>query len=130
MDSRNDVIDKLRTATFWIGAVLVAAGTVSLLYLAMVVVQVINEPEGTLLVQWLVAKVSESEMFLSGHLGEVQFEIKASSALQYISLGIIGLVLVSILSAVVRGFIQSGIQLIKFAGTKIQADDAQAGKHY
>ncbi len=126
MENPNNVVDKLRIATFWAGAVLLAAGAFSLLYLATILAEIITAPEGTAVVQWLVAKVSESELFLAGHLNNFPFEIKMSSALQYIFLGVIGLILVNILAAIVRTFIQSGIELIKFAGTKIQTEGLES----
>ncbi|MCI5224467.1 MAG: hypothetical protein D3924_17815 [Candidatus Electrothrix sp. AR4] len=61
---------------------------------------------------------------------EAQFEIKASSAsaLQYISLGIIVLILVNILATIVR--IQSGILLIQFIGTKTPSRNFTNNKLY
>ncbi|RWX43786.1 hypothetical protein VT98_14162, partial [Candidatus Electrothrix communis] len=73
---------------------------------------------------WLAEKVSESELLLGGHFDQMQFEFKASPALQYIFLGIIGLLLINIFAAIVRSLISVGAQLMQFAG--IQQSDKEA----
>jgi hypothetical protein len=118
--------DKIRKATFWIGVLLILAGVIALLGLTGVAVEIIDNPEGVALVPWLAEKVSESELLLGGHFDQMQFEVKASPALQYISLGIIGLLLMNIFAAIVRSLINVGAQMIQFAG--IQQSDKQSEK--
>jgi hypothetical protein len=115
-DEPNTVVEKIRTATFWTGIGLIIAGVTALLGLATVAVDIINDPEGVPLVKWLAEKTGETELFLNGHFDQVQFGITASPALQYIFLGIIGLILINILVAIVRTFLRIGAELIQFAG--------------
>ncbi|MCI5211898.1 MAG: hypothetical protein D3910_24665 [Candidatus Electrothrix sp. ATG2] len=116
IEQPNSVADNIRTVIFWIGMLLIIAGVIALLGLVTVAVDIVNNPEEVQLVQWLAGKVGESELFLRGHFDQTQFEIEASPALQYIALGIIGLLLMNILAAIVRSLITVGAQLIQFAG--------------
>lgn len=130
IEEPKSVVDKIRTATFWTGILLIIAGVIVLLSLAAVAVEIINNPEGVALVPWLAEKVSESELLLGGHFDQMQFEFKASPALQYIFLGIIGLLLVNILAAIVRSLITVGAELIQFAGMQKVDKPAAKGKPY
>jgi hypothetical protein len=110
------VADKIRTATFWTGILLIIAGVTVLLGLATVAIDIIKDPEGVALVKWLAEKTGETELFLNGHFNQAQFGVTASPALQYIFLGIIGLLLMNILAAIVRSLLRIGAELIQFAG--------------
>jgi hypothetical protein len=112
----NTVADKIRTATFWTGILLIIAGVTALLGLATVAIDIIKDPEGVALVKWLAEKTGETELFLNGHFNQAQFGVTASPALQYIFLGIIGLLLMNILAAIVRSLLRIGAELIQFAG--------------
>ena len=125
IEQPNSVAEKIRSATFWIGFLLIIIGVVALLGLAMVAVEIVNNPEGVQLIQWLVEKAGESELFLRGHFDQVQFEIEASPVLQYIALGLIGLLLINIFAAIGRSLIMFGAQLIQFAG--IQRPEKPSG---
>ena len=122
----NTVADKIRTATFWTGILLIIAGVTVLLGLATVAIDIIKDPEGVALVKWLAEKTGETELFLNGHFNQAQFGVTASPALQYIFLGIIGLLLMNILAAIMRSLLRIGAELIQFAG--IQRPDKPAGK--
>ena len=126
IEQPNSVADKIRTATFWIGVLLIVAGVIVLFGLATVAVDIINDPEGVQLVQWLAEKAGASELFLRGHFDQAQFEIEASPALQYIALGLIGLVSINIFTAIIRSLIAFGAQLIQFAG--VQRPDKPSSK--
>ncbi|MCI5128460.1 MAG: hypothetical protein D3907_08170 [Candidatus Electrothrix sp. AUS3] len=110
------VVDKIPPATFWIGVILVVAGVISLLGLAAIIVQIIIDPEGVALMQWLTEKVSPKGFYFQGYVAKTPFQFNVSSALQYIFLGIIGLVIVNIFAALVGKFITVGAELIQFAG--------------
>ncbi|MCW5212018.1 hypothetical protein VU04_03820 [Desulfobulbus sp. TB] len=110
------VVDKIRPATFWIGVILMAAGVISLLGLAAIIVQIITDPEGVALMQWLTEKVSPKGFYFQGYFAKSPFQFNASPALQYIFLGIIGLFIVNIFAAIVGKFITVGAELIQFAG--------------
>jgi hypothetical protein len=110
------VVDKIRPAIFWIGVMLVIAGVLPLLGLAMLIFESINNPEGVALLQWLAEKVGEEGFHLNGYFADAPFELNASPALHYIFLGIMGLFIVNILTGLVGRFIALGAQLIQFAG--------------
>ncbi|MCI5133349.1 MAG: hypothetical protein D3904_18010 [Candidatus Electrothrix sp. EH2] len=112
------VVDKIQIATFWTGIALIIAGLTALLGLATVAADIINDPEGVALIQWLAKETGEVELFLNGHVGEVPFGVTASPALQYVFLGIIALILINILVTVVRSLIGIGAELIQFAGKR------------
>ena len=125
-EESNTVADTIRTATFWTGIALIIAGVAGLLGLAAMALDIIKNPEGVALVKWLAEKTAETELFLNGHIGEVQFELKTSPALQYVFLGIIGMILINILVSIVQGLLRIGAELIQFAGT--QRPDNPVGK--
>ena len=110
------VVDTIRPAIFWIGLMLVIAGVPPLLGLVMLVFEIINNPEGVALLQWLAEKVGEEGFHLHGYFIDAPFEFNASPALHYIFLGIMGLLIVNILAALVGKFIALGAQLMQFAG--------------
>ncbi len=110
------VVDKIRPAILWTGVMLVITGVISLLGLAAIIVQIINAPESVALMQWLTEKVSAEGLSLHGYFADAPFEFNASPSLQYIFLGIMGLLIVNILTAIVGKFIAVGAQLMQFAG--------------
>ena len=128
-EESNTVVDKIRTATLWTGVLLIAAGVIALLGLATVAVNIIRDPEGVALVKWLTEKVGERELFMNGYFDQIQFAINASPALEYIFLGLIGLLLINIFATIVRTLISFGAQLIQFAGIQ-KPDTAAKGKPY
>jgi hypothetical protein len=112
----NTVAEKIRPAIFWTGVMLVIAGVLPLLGLVMLIVEVINNPDGVALLQWLAEKVGEEGFHLHGYFVDAPFELNASPALHYIFLGIMGLFIVNILVSLVGRFIALGAQLMQFAG--------------
>lgn len=115
-EESNTVVEKIRTATFWTGISLIIAGVAVLLGLASVAIDVVKDPEGVALVKWLAEKTAGTELFLNGYVDKTQFGLTASPALQYIFLGLVGLILLNILAAIVRTLMSIGAQLLQFAG--------------
>lgn len=118
---QNNLQDKIKGPVFTIGLILVICGSISLIYLAISVVQVIQSPEESGLVKWIVSTVGEKELVLSGHANENKFEIHASEPLQYLFLGLLGLVMLSILATIVNTLISGGIKLIMFSKRELEA---------
>ena len=110
--------DNIKNAVFWTGVALIATGVIALLGLATVAVDIIKDPEGVALVQWLAEQAKENEFYLRGFFEESRFEFNFSPALQYIFLGIIGLILMNILVAIVRSLISIGAQLVQVAAIR------------
>ena len=130
MENSNGAINTLKTTAFWIGVLLVAIGAGTLLYLGGSIFELFTDPANNALLQWVTARANEGELFLGGHLDQSQFAIKASPALQYLFFGVIGLILINILTAIIRAFIDSGIQLIQFASIQLPAEEEQHKRRY
>ncbi|WPD23224.1 MAG: hypothetical protein Q3M24_05440 [Candidatus Electrothrix aestuarii] len=118
--------DKMRNAIFWTGVALIVTGVIALLGLAIVAVDIIRDPEGVALVKWLAAQADKHEFYLRGFFEATKFEFNLSPALQYVFFGIIGLLVMNIFAAIVKGFISIGAQLVQVAG--IQQADKIDGK--
>ena len=116
--------DKMRSAIFRTGVALIVTGVLALLGLAMVAVDIIRDPEGVALVKWLAEQANKNEFYLRGFFEATRFEFNLSPALQYVFFGIIGLLIMTIFSAIVRGLINIGAQLVQVAGVQ-QADKAE-----
>ncbi|MCI5157232.1 MAG: hypothetical protein D3906_02135 [Candidatus Electrothrix sp. AUS1_2] len=119
--------DTMRNAIFWTGAALIFTGVLALLGLAMVAVDIIRNPEGVALVKWLAEQANKNEFYLRGFFEASRFEFNLSPALQYVFFGIIGLLIMNIFAAIVKGLISIGAQLVQVAGIR-QADKAEGKK--
>jgi hypothetical protein len=115
----------LKGFVYWVGIALVVSGAVSLLYVAILVVQIIQSPSESQLIAWVMSSFGSEELLFAGYLNETQFEVRANDELQFILLGLLGLVAISILARVVSTLITSGVALIKFSTT--EKTDAKAG---
>jgi hypothetical protein len=115
MNTRDDLSERIKGPVFFIGATLVLAGAISLVYLAISVIQVIQSPQESELVQWITSTAGNTDLVLSGHFDGKKFEVHATEAFQYLFLGIIGLAMLSILATVVNALVSGGIKLIMFA---------------
>ena len=119
--------DKMRNAIFWTGVALIVTGVIALLGLAIVAVDIIRNPEGVALVKWLAEQANKHEFYLRGFFEATKFEFNLSPALQYVFFGIIGLLIMNIFAAIVKGLINIGAQLVQVAG--IQQVDKLEGKN-
>ncbi|MEJ2453941.1 MAG: hypothetical protein P8103_07270 [Candidatus Thiodiazotropha sp.] len=115
----------LKGFVYWVGLALVVGGALSLIYLAVLVVQLIQSPTESELIAWVVANLGEEGVLLAGHINETQFEFHGNDKLQLILLGILGLIAISILTTVVNALITSGISLIKFSKTDDMKEKGQ-----
>ena len=115
MNNEQDLIDRVSKPILWLGLLLILLGSGALIYIAITTVQIVKNPSRVELVKWLLNSIKESSLLLSGELNNIPFEIKASDALQYIFLGIIGLVMVSILVSVINSVISGGVKLVMFS---------------
>ena len=118
----------LKGLIYWVGLVLVVTGALSLLYIAIIVVQMIQAPAESELIGWLAASFSDDELLLAGHIDEAAFEIHANHKLQFMLLGLFGLIALSILTRVVARLITSGVALIRFSKADETADNRGADK--
>lgn len=114
MNTENNLLEKIKGPVFIIGVMLVLAGAISLTYLAASVIQVLQSPQESELVQWVTSTVGNNDLILSGNFDGKKFEVHATDVLQYLFLGIVGLVMLSILATVVNALVSGGIKLILF----------------
>jgi hypothetical protein len=115
MNSQNNLSETIKLPIYIVGLILVFSGAASLVYLAISVIQVLQSPQESELVQWIVSTIGNNELILSGYSNEDKFELRASEAFQYLFFGVIGLMMLNILTSVVNSLISGGIQLIKFS---------------
>lgn len=113
IDSR--IPEEIRGPVFYLGLALVLFGAMALIYLAISVVQILKAPAESSIVQWTLEKVAESEVILNGHIGEKTFEFHATEPFQYLFLCVLGLMVVSLLSAIFSALLKGGIELIRFS---------------
>ncbi len=116
----HEVNESVKGLTYWVGISLVCAGSISLIYLAISVFQVVQSPSESELVSWVITSVSNSELLLNGHMGDKIFEVHASRPLHYLFLGIIGLLAIGILARVVGALITGGVSLIRLSTVEIK----------
>ena len=114
MNNTQDPAQTIRTPILWLGVSLIVLGAGALIFLASAVVQIIEDPTQVELVTWLISSTEKTGLLINGDLDGKTFEIRASDALQYLFLGIIGLMMVSVLVSVVSSLISSGIKLVMF----------------
>ncbi len=89
MATQQNILNQLRMPSFWVGAFLVLAGALSLVYLGVVVIQLIQSPAESDLLKWFAVNVELSELVLNGRVNENTFEINASEVFQYMVMGIL-----------------------------------------
>ncbi len=60
--------------------------------------------------------IDGNDLIFNGHVNEKDFELRASEIVQYLFLGAIGLIMISILTTIVNTLISGGVKLILFSG--------------
>jgi hypothetical protein len=100
---------------YWVGFALVAVGALSLIYIAILVVGLVQSPMESELIAWVSAAFAENDTLLSGYISETQFEIHANEKLQFMLLGLVGLIAISIMTRVLHGLLTSGVSLIRLS---------------
>lgn len=115
----------LMDLVYWVGLALVVVGVLSLVYIATLVVGLIRSPVESELIAWLSGAFSHSDLLLSGYINETHFEIHANDKLQFVLLGIFGLIAISIMTRVLHGLLSSGVRLMQLS--RIDRKKAQSG---
>ena len=106
------VIGNARIPIIWLGTVMIFIGIGLLIYLGMSVLQVVEDPTRAELVRMVLSSIQNNGMLLSGEINNNSFVINASDALQYVFLGILGLMMISILVKIVISIISGGVNLV------------------
>lgn len=115
MMREREIPEEIRGPVFYFGVVLVLTGAVALIYLAISVVQILQAPAEAGIVQWVLETVAESEIILNGQINNEPFEIRASEPFQYLFLCILGLMVVSLLTAIFSNLLRGGLQLMRMS---------------
>ena len=115
MRTENRIPEEIRGPVFYLGLALVLFGAMALIYLAISVIQILKGPSDSSIVQWVLATVAESELILKGHVDESTFEFHASEPFQYLFLCVLGLIVISLLSAIFNALLKGGVELIRFS---------------
>lgn len=100
---------------YWVGMGLVVVGALSLVYIAILIVRLIQSPMESELIVWISGTFGQDESLLSGYISDAPFEIHMDETLQYMLLGLVGLIAVGILTSVLHGLLTSGVSLIKLS---------------
>ena len=106
MISEKDIIERMKAPIFLIGVSLVFAGSFALLYIAYVLLNLIQSPLNSELLIWVSENIANEKFFVSGQINQSPFELSASPVLQYLFYGFIGLCLIGVLSSIINGRIQ------------------------
>lgn len=114
MDYSGNLEENPRKLLLWFGYTFIAAGSVALVYLAILSYQIINNPSEVELVKWLLASTQNSDYMLKGSINHNSFQFETSDVMLFLFLGIIGLTLVRILISIVSALISAGIKLAIF----------------
>jgi hypothetical protein len=125
INAKDNLVEKIQGSVSLIGALLVLSGAIALIYLAISVVQVIQSPQESEWVQWITSTVKNSDLVLSGHFNENEFQLHATAAFQYLFLSIIGLAMLSLFTTVINALISGGIQLIRFANQENNVQETE-----
>lgn len=118
----------LKGLIYWVGLVLVVSGALSLLSIAFIVVQMIQAPAESEMIGWVAASFGNEALLFAGHIDDTAFEIHANDKLQFILLGLFGLIALSILTRVVARLVTSGVALIGFSKSSETAENSGADK--
>ena len=105
----------LKTLSYWLGVALVIGSALSLIYIAIMVIQLIQSPEESKLIVWIGVNFKDSIMLFSGQINEVPIEFRGNDKLQFLLLSILGLIAITILGGVLKALLMAGIELIKFS---------------
>jgi uncharacterized membrane protein YgdD (TMEM256/DUF423 family) len=105
----------LKTLAYWLGVALVIGSALSLIYIAIMVIQLIQSPEESKLIVWIGVNFKDSIMLFSGQINEVPIEFRGNDKLQFLLLSILGLIAITILGGVLKALLMAGIELIKFS---------------
>lgn len=100
---------------YWVGLVLVAVGALSLVYIAILMVGLIQSPMESEVIAWVSSAFAQNEILVSGFISDTHFEIHISEQLHFVLLGIVGLIAISIMTRVLHGLLSSGVSLIKLS---------------
>ena len=115
MAREREIPEEIRGPVFYFGIVLVVTGAVALIYLAISVVQILQSPADASIVKWVLETVAESEVILAGHINDEPFEFRASEPFQYMFLSVLGLMMVSLLTAIFSNLLRGGLQLMRMS---------------
>jgi len=108
-------LSMLKALITLIGFALVGVGVAALACVGFFVFDIINHPENSNLIKWAQVNLPKDEMVFSFQHGTELSTIKASSTLQYIFYGLFVVVICNGVIAIMRGLINSGVDLIRTA---------------
>ncbi|KOR30159.1 hypothetical protein TI03_00205 [Achromatium sp. WMS1] len=114
---QQETINHIKVFSFWIGVFLICISVFSLLYLGTLAIHILQSPDEIGLVKSIMLSVANSDLLLNGYLNEDKVEINASAAVQYLFIGLIGLKIISILTAIFNTIIAGGIKLVLLANS-------------
>ncbi len=108
----------------YVGMILVGIGSLALLYIVVSVMQMIRNPTGAGLINWVMKTVAGKQAVLGGTSGGETFEIHASEAFQYMFLCLIGLIILRLLTSIFISFVKQGTDMMVQASKRQQEREA------
>ena len=119
---RPDHLAAYRPPLLILGTLLIVAGAVLLMYIAMLVYQILNVPGDVPIAKFVLEKVSLGDLAISGTIKDpqdatknLQFELHWAESVRLIAFMFIGALAVGILSRVMGVLISAGSGLMKLA---------------
>ncbi|MBN1254631.1 MAG: hypothetical protein JXA50_05095 [Deltaproteobacteria bacterium] len=113
MEQRSD--DIIRKFVLIFGLVLVVFGGVILFYIGYLVLQVINDPEGVRVGQYILEQFKTGDLAFYGNLEEKRFTLHLAEPLKAALFLFIGVIIVWVLARIVQSLISGGIKMLSFA---------------
>ncbi len=97
-----------------LGGVLVLLGATALGWLGLTVVDLVNNPKALGIVELLAELLQDSSATLSGHAGELPFELQLSPPLKLFLFGVLGVWMLWVVSSILKVILEGGLELLRF----------------
>lgn len=108
-------IENFRKPMAIFGLILVGVGGLILLYIGIIILQIIINPEEVKIVEFFLTHIKVNETTVIGQFGGNNFTITLSESIRTILFLFIGALIFSVLAGIVRMLISAGISIIKLS---------------
>lgn len=108
-------IQFLRYSLIALGACLVLAGGVLLLWFGQLVYDIVNAPEKVRIVQFVLEQISVEGPIISGSSTESEFELSLSEPAKTFGFFFLGVFALGVLAGIVKTLVSAGVEIIKGA---------------
>ena len=110
--SRHSAADPGRTLLLVVGSVVLLLGAVMLLMLALVVVDVIRQPNEVALIALAMQSMQQSGVAVAGHLGELDFALRIEEPLRTLLFLVVCVWVIGALASILKTIVLTGKALV------------------